>query len=120
MESLYDSLTDYFDPTDGRRQRKRTKTLEEEQADQVCDCKSVVFNLAFFASAKILLFQRDLELIAAMEAQSASTTSTDAEQNDEVKVGDTSDDDHKFYERKDRRRKKKEDASERPPTPTDG
>ncbi|KIH42610.1 hypothetical protein ANCDUO_27404, partial [Ancylostoma duodenale] len=34
VESLYDSLTDYFDPSDGRRQRKRTKTLEEEQADQ--------------------------------------------------------------------------------------
>uniref|UniRef100_A0A7I4Y7D1 Nipped-B protein n=1 Tax=Haemonchus contortus TaxID=6289 RepID=A0A7I4Y7D1_HAECO len=99
VESLYDSLTDYFDPTDGRRQRKRTKTLEEEQADQ-----------------------RDLELIAAMEAQSASSNSAEvsaAEQSDDHRVGDTSDDDRKFYEKKDRRRKKKEDVPERPPTPTD-
>ncbi|KAJ1354544.1 hypothetical protein KIN20_011524 [Parelaphostrongylus tenuis] len=98
VESLYDSLTDYFDPSDGRRQRKRTKTLEEEQADQ-----------------------RDLELIAAMEAQSAATVSNDVtvDLNDEQKRGDGSDEDHKFYERKDRRRKKKEEVSDRPPTPTD-
>ncbi|KAK6029946.1 HEAT repeat protein [Ostertagia ostertagi] len=99
VESLYDSLTDYFDPTDGRRQRKRTKTLEEEQADQ-----------------------RDLELIAAMEAQSVSNSAdvSAAEHSDDHKLGDTSDDDRKFYEKKDRRRKKKDDVPERPPTPTDG
>ncbi|KIH61138.1 hypothetical protein ANCDUO_08596 [Ancylostoma duodenale] len=102
VESLYDSLTDYFDPSDGRRQRKRTKTLEEEQADQ-----------------------RDLELIAQMEAQAAaSATATGeagaADLNDEHKAEDGSDEDRKFYEKKDRRRKKKEDAPERPPTPTDG
>ncbi|PIO55235.1 hypothetical protein TELCIR_23379 [Teladorsagia circumcincta] len=99
VESLYDSLTDYFDPTDGRRQRKRTKTLEEEQADQ-----------------------RDLELIAAMEAQSVSNSAdvSAAEQSDDHKLGDVSDDDRKFYEKKDRRRKKKDDVPERPPTPTDG
>ncbi|WKX93369.1 hypothetical protein Q1695_010984 [Nippostrongylus brasiliensis] len=97
VESLYDSLTDYFDPTDGRRQRKRTKTLEEEQADQ-----------------------RDLELIAAMEAQSASSASVEAaEQSDECKGGEGSDEDRKFYEKKDRRRKKREDVPDRPPTPTD-
>ncbi|EPB68083.1 HEAT repeat protein [Ancylostoma ceylanicum] len=101
VESLYDSLTDYFDPSDGRRQRKRTKTLEEEQADQ-----------------------RDLELIAQMEAQAAaSATATGeagaADLNDERKAEDGSDEDRKFYEKKDRRRKKKEDAPERPPTPTD-
>ncbi|VDM61376.1 unnamed protein product [Angiostrongylus costaricensis] len=98
VESLYDSLTDYFDPSDGRRQRKRTKTLEEEQADQ-----------------------RDLELIAAMEAQSAATVPNDVtmDHNDEQKRGDGSDEDHKFYEKRDRRRKRKEDVSDRPPTPTD-
>ncbi|PIO71277.1 hypothetical protein TELCIR_06829 [Teladorsagia circumcincta] len=98
VESLYDSLTDYFDPSDGRRQRKRTKTLEEEQADQ-----------------------RDLELIAAMEAQSVSNSAdvSAAEQSDDHKLGDVSDDDRKFYEKKDRRRKKKDDVPERPPTPTD-
>lgn len=35
VESLYDSLTDYFDPNQGRRRRHRTKTLEDDQADQV-------------------------------------------------------------------------------------
>uniref|UniRef100_A0A0K0DK56 Nipped-B protein n=1 Tax=Angiostrongylus cantonensis TaxID=6313 RepID=A0A0K0DK56_ANGCA len=98
VESLYDSLTDYFDPSDGRRQRKRTKTLEEEQADQ-----------------------RDLELIAAMEAQSAAAVPNDVtmDHNDEQKRGDGSDEDHKFYEKRDRRRKRKEDVSDRPPTPID-
>ncbi|CAJ0606280.1 unnamed protein product [Cylicocyclus nassatus] len=97
VESLYDSLTDYFDPSDGRRQRKRTKTLEEEQADQ-----------------------RDLELIAQMEAQAAAAAAAgNGIADEEMKAGSASDDDHKFYEKKDRRRKKKEDVPERPPTPTD-
>ncbi|KAK6732347.1 hypothetical protein RB195_016622 [Necator americanus] len=100
VESLYDSLTDYFDPSDGRRQRKRTKTLEEEQADQ-----------------------RDLELIAQMEAQAAAAAAAGdsgaAELSDERKTDEMSDEDRKFYEKKDRRRKKREDVPERPPTPTD-
>ncbi|KJH47695.1 HEAT repeat protein [Dictyocaulus viviparus] len=99
VESLYDSLTDYFDPSDGRRHRKRTKTLEEEQADQ-----------------------RDLELIAAMEAQSGAAVFnevSDVECSEEQKRSDVSEDGHKFYDKKDRRRKKREDVIERPPTPTD-
>lgn len=36
VESLYDSLTGYFDPTEGRRRRQRTKTYEEEQNEKVC------------------------------------------------------------------------------------
>lgn len=49
VESLYDSLTDYFDPTDGRRRRLRTRTLEDDQDDEES-------------------LKRDLELIAKMEA----------------------------------------------------
>lgn len=31
MEDLFDSLTDYFDPSDRRRKRQKVKTYEEEQ-----------------------------------------------------------------------------------------
>ncbi|VDK32680.1 unnamed protein product [Anisakis simplex] len=34
VESLYDSLTGYFDPSEGRRRRQRTKTFEEEQHER--------------------------------------------------------------------------------------
>ncbi|VDO58511.1 unnamed protein product [Onchocerca flexuosa] len=36
VESLFDSLTGYFDPSEGRRRRQRTKTYEEEQNEKVC------------------------------------------------------------------------------------
>ncbi|MCP9261200.1 hypothetical protein DINM_004449 [Dirofilaria immitis] len=35
VESLFDSLTGYFDPCEGRRRRQRTKTYEEEQNEKV-------------------------------------------------------------------------------------
>ena len=54
-----------------------------------------------------------------MEAQAAAAAAG-KDVGDEHKMGDASDEDHKFYDKKDRRRKKKEDAPERPPTPTDG
>uniref|UniRef100_A0A0N4V606 Nipped-B protein n=1 Tax=Enterobius vermicularis TaxID=51028 RepID=A0A0N4V606_ENTVE len=35
VESLYDSLTGYFDPSEGRRRRQKTKTFEEEQHERL-------------------------------------------------------------------------------------
>lgn len=45
VESLFDSLTGYFDPTEGRRRRQRTKTYEEEQNEKVVLSSEIIGKL---------------------------------------------------------------------------
>ncbi|PAV81096.1 hypothetical protein WR25_24873 isoform B [Diploscapter pachys] len=100
VESLFDSLTDYFDPSEGRRKRMKTKTLEEEQAEK-----------------------RDLELIAEMELRSTNVEGSSSEGHmvGYADEGTNSDgEQNKFYEKKEKRKRKRDDSThDRPPTPTE-
>ncbi|GMT16922.1 hypothetical protein PFISCL1PPCAC_8219 [Pristionchus fissidentatus] len=94
VEELFDSLTDYFDPSDGRRKRHRVKTYEEEQLET-----------------------RELEMVAASEVKQAERAK-EREKENELMVNDIDQlEEGKFFEKK--RQKKKEREPERPPTPTE-
>ncbi|VDM26771.1 unnamed protein product [Toxocara canis] len=110
VESLYDSLTGYFDPTEGRRRRQRTKTFEEEQHEK-----------------------KQLELIAQMELAEASDRKIDEGQKEvEHRPGhagpsgeETGEEEQKpkFFENNKRGRKRQRESiteqPDRPPTPTE-
>ncbi|GMR36774.1 hypothetical protein PMAYCL1PPCAC_06969 [Pristionchus mayeri] len=94
VEDLFDSLTDYFDPSDRRRKRQKVKTYEEEQLET-----------------------RELEMVAASEMKSAERAK-EREKENELMVNDIEQlEEGKFFEKK--RQKKKEREPERPPTPTE-
>ncbi|CAI2347282.1 unnamed protein product [Caenorhabditis sp. 36 PRJEB53466] len=95
VENLYDSLTDNFVPTDGGRRGRRRQRGSDDEDDEL---------------------QRDLELIAAMEAGEKLPSSVTG-------FTVTEDDAHHFFESRKRRRKEdkenKRDRKDRSPTPTD-
>lgn len=93
VEDLFDSLTDYFDPSDRRRKRQKVKTYEEEQLET-----------------------RELEMVAASEMKNAEKAK-EREKENELMVDDIDQLEGKFFEKK--RQKKKEREAERPPTPTE-
>lgn len=91
VENLYDSLTDNFVPSDGgRRGRRRQRGSDDEDDD----------------------LQRDLDLIAAMEAGEKLPESVTG-------VSATEDDVHHFFETRKKRRKEDRERRDRSPTPTD-
>uniref|UniRef100_A0A0N5AK59 Nipped-B protein n=1 Tax=Syphacia muris TaxID=451379 RepID=A0A0N5AK59_9BILA len=113
VESLYDSLTGYFDPSEGRRRRQKTKTFEEEQHERM-----------------------ELEMVAQMELAEAQEKEKAARvgfENTEHRpdhagtsheeVEETVDDKPKFFVegKKSRKRQQDEvpDQLDRPPTPSE-
>uniref|UniRef100_A0A158Q833 Nipped-B protein n=1 Tax=Elaeophora elaphi TaxID=1147741 RepID=A0A158Q833_9BILA len=109
VESLFDSLTGYFDPTEGRRRRQRTKTYEEEQNEKV--------QMELFAQ---------MEKVDANEKEEKGSTKID-HRPDHVgtsKEGSTENNGKpKFFEghKKGRKRVREKtlEQPERPPTPTE-
>uniref|UniRef100_A0A8R1HHJ2 Nipped-B protein n=1 Tax=Caenorhabditis japonica TaxID=281687 RepID=A0A8R1HHJ2_CAEJA len=92
VENLYDSLTDNFVPSDGgRRGRRRHRGSDDEEDD----------------------LQRDLDLIAAMEAGEKLPSSVTGFSATEDDVN------HFFDARKKRRREERKERKDRSPTPTD-
>uniref|UniRef100_A0A915PUN3 Nipped-B protein n=1 Tax=Setaria digitata TaxID=48799 RepID=A0A915PUN3_9BILA len=109
VESLFDSLTGYFDPSEGRRRRQRTRTYEEEQNEKV-----------------------QMELIAQMEKTETNEKDEKGSGKTEhrpdhvgtSKEGSTENDERpKFFEghKKGRKRAREKtlEQPERPPTPTE-
>ncbi|KHN78622.1 Nipped-B-like protein pqn-85 [Toxocara canis] len=102
VESLYDSLTGYFDPTEGRRRRQRTKTFEEEQhekkqleliaqmelaeaSDRKIDEDFILILLIINIALDIIIItvsDKQLELIAQMELAEASDRKIDEGQKE--------------------------------------
>uniref|UniRef100_A0A1I8EA76 Nipped-B protein n=1 Tax=Wuchereria bancrofti TaxID=6293 RepID=A0A1I8EA76_WUCBA len=109
VESLFDSLTGYFDPSEGRRRRQRTKTYEEEQNEKV--------QMELFAQ---------MEKVDANEKEEKGSTKIEhrPDHAGTSKEGSTENDDKpKFFEghKKGRKRvrEKTVEQPERPPTPTE-
>ncbi|VDK74707.1 unnamed protein product [Litomosoides sigmodontis] len=109
VESLFDSLTGYFDPTEGRRRRQRTKTYEEEQNEKI--------QMELFAQME-KLDANEKEEKGCMKIEHrpdhAGTSKEGSTENDERP---------KFFEghKKGRKRirEKTLEQPERPPTPTE-
>ncbi|CAG9530698.1 unnamed protein product [Cercopithifilaria johnstoni] len=109
VESLFDSLTGYFDPTEGRRRRQRTKTYEEEQNEKV--------QMELFAQMeKVDANEKEEKGSAKIEHRPdhAGTSKEGSTENDEKP---------KFFEghKKGRKRVREKtfEQPERPPTPTE-
>ncbi|EJD74524.1 CBR-PQN-85 protein, variant [Loa loa] len=109
VESLFDSLTGYFDPSEGRRRRQRTKTYEEEQNEKV--------QMELFAQMeKVDANEREEKGFAKIEHRPDHAGTS--------KEGSTENDDKpKFFEghKKGRKRVREKalEQSDRPPTPTE-
>ncbi|KAK6104387.1 Sister chromatid cohesion C-terminus family protein [Brugia pahangi] len=109
VESLFDSLTGYFDPSEGRRRRQRTKTYEEEQNEKV--------QMELFAQ---------MEKVDTNEKEEKGPTKIEhrPDHAGTSKEGSTENDDKpKFFEGHKRGRKRVREKTveqpERPPTPTE-
>ncbi|CAJ0958765.1 unnamed protein product, partial [Mesorhabditis belari] len=89
---LYDSLTDYFDPTQGRRTRRRANTFEEELQEK-----------------------RDIELVQQLESEGGQPEEDVEEAAGPSQLVDEFD--GKFFDKK-KSKKRKHEEIERPPTPT--
>ncbi|KAM3720051.1 Nipped-B-like protein [Dirofilaria immitis] len=109
VESLFDSLTGYFDPCEGRRRRQRTKTYEEEQNEKV--------QMELIAQ---------MEKIEANEKEERGSTKTEHRPDHAGTSNEGSmenDDKPRFFEghKKGRKRVREKtlEQPERPPTPTE-
>ncbi|KAH7696172.1 CBR-PQN-85 protein, partial [Aphelenchoides avenae] len=99
VESLYDSLTGYFDPSGNRRQRNRNKASEDEREESVTPTR-----------------RSEEREATGSPAANASVKSTPAK-------AEKPEEESKFFDKKSRKRPRPSDSSSsdipRPPTPTE-